>query len=780
MSIYRERMTAAYKNTYVSTPKGQSMISSFGGINVSKAAQPNEAVEARNCSAREYPVLSTSPDRGCLIFKDVDEESESYGEYIKHLTPGKVTDAAVVDGDLILSTENGVLMRRNRFIGVGTSDSINEIENIVMIGKQIFCLPCCALVDADISAGQNAVRQTEVFIIGQLQYSIYTSDGKALPPATAADAAPSGAKTGDYWFNTADGTVSVKTESGWDIAGEATDYLIVSGTELTGTIPEGLFWANTENDGFYRYADGEFVNYDAYLILIRDRSGDHRFTQLKDHDGVRRGPSSTEWEETIIRNADGDGDWIAVDGILKASDVGDTYDYVQRKKPILQFAVENDNRIWSCRYGLNMDGEFVNEIYASALGDPLNWFVYDGRIEDSFTASVGAPGAWTGAAVLNGKVIFFKEDCYFVVSGNMPSNYTVEKIDAPGVERFCEKSLVTIDGNLYYKSTRGIMRLTANGYPQLISEAIGPDRWTNAAAGTDGRRYFIQLWYHEPDAVIYVYDTKLGIWHMEDGIEDLVMFLPFRSALMSIHTKESDRVFKRVMRPKYIDMPEDTPMQIVIRKLFELLYFNITEYDAMGDRVFLTDEEIQTVLDNNLLLRSLVHTVENAKQAAVTRDGDGNIIYDEKNFYENDFAFQNVRETKRTSVPVGTNITDFSLDQWHITPGMVETEVIELPRREFRYDTGIFGLADPENKVLTKVEIRAEIGEGAWLGVAIMENNDGEWRDITDDHEARTGTVRINEVVANCDTFRLSFYGYGDVAIYSVTVTTEEGGDGDV
>ena len=45
--------------------------------------------------------------------------------------------------------------------------------------------------------------------------------------------------------------------------------------------------------------------------------------------------------------------------------------------PAMDYVIECGNRLWGCRYGQNNNGEFVNEIYASALGDFKTWYKFE-------------------------------------------------------------------------------------------------------------------------------------------------------------------------------------------------------------------------------------------------------------------------------------------------------------------------------------------------------------------------------------------------------------------
>ena len=88
--------------------------------------------------------------------------------------------------------------------------------------------------------------------------------------------------------------------------------------------------------------------------------------------------------------------------------------------PDVDILFESGNRLWGARFGptkyiaserdnygsIGLVKRTLNEIYASALGDLKNWRVYQNVSTDSYAASVGSDGEWTGGAdyILQGKL----------------------------------------------------------------------------------------------------------------------------------------------------------------------------------------------------------------------------------------------------------------------------------------------------------------------------------------------------------------------------------------
>lgn len=188
-----------------------------------------------------------------------------------------------------------------------------------------------------------------------------------------------------------------------------------------------------------------------------------------------------------------------------------------RKMPIMDFVIESRNRLWGCRYGANNDGKIVNEIYCSKQGDKgfTNWQCYEGISTDSYAASCGTDGEWTGAINYNGNPLFFKENYIHLVQGNYPP-YTITDIPARGVKRGCAASLAILNETLIYYSTHGVCAYNGS-LPTDISSAFGGEIYSQAFACAYNGKYYVSLQPSVGRRVLMVYDAKRQIWHKEDG-----------------------------------------------------------------------------------------------------------------------------------------------------------------------------------------------------------------------------------------------------------------------
>lgn len=208
-------------------------------------------------------------------------------------------------------------------------------------------------------------------------------------------------------------------------------------------------------------------------------------------------------------------DSIVVVGILDATQTQTDPLCVRRQVPELDFVTECNNRLWGVKYGI-VNGKTVNEIYASALGDPKVWNRFLGISTDSYVASVGSDGAWTGCIAHLGSVLCFKENHIHRVSGNLPSNFSVSETICRGVQRGSEASLVIVNEILYYKSRMDVCAFDGS-LPVSVSSKLGDTHYSEAVAGSIGNRYYISMKERGGAWHLFCYDTASGIWCREDS-----------------------------------------------------------------------------------------------------------------------------------------------------------------------------------------------------------------------------------------------------------------------
>ena len=213
---------------------------------------------------------------------------------------------------------------------------------------------------------------------------------------------------------------------------------------------------------------------------------------------------------------------VVISGILSSDQVSDpdVSILMERNVPDMDFVVECGNRLWGCRYD---EANSINEIYASKLGDPTNWEVYQGLSTDSWRASRGVAAPFTGAAVLDGHPLFFREASLEKVYPSASGAHQIQTFDLEGVEQGVANSLCVIEDRLYYKSPKGIMVYTGS-LPRRISDALGDLEFTGGSGARHQRKYCLSTRKTDssPSAqnddgedVVLVYDLYTGDWHIE-------------------------------------------------------------------------------------------------------------------------------------------------------------------------------------------------------------------------------------------------------------------------
>ena len=256
----------------------------------------------------------------------------------------------------------------------------------------------------------------------------------------------------------------------------------------------------------------------------------------------------SDLNNTMIVQAKSD-NYIVVTGIIDKVITQETAMSVKRQMPNMDFVIESENRLWGCRYGTALNGEVVNEIYASKLGDFKNWNCFNGISTDSYAVTVGTDGQFTGAVTHLGYPLFFKENCMHKIYGNYPANYRVLTTACRGVQKGCSRSLAIVNETLYYKARSGVCAYDGS-LPVEISSALGDVAYGDAVAGSIGNKYYISMKDTGGNSHLFVYDAAKGMWHREDDTE-AVQFCNCRGDLYYI-----DHDYNQIKTVKGTGVPE--------------------------------------------------------------------------------------------------------------------------------------------------------------------------------------------------------------------------------
>ena len=202
-------------------------------------------------------------------------------------------------------------------------------------------------------------------------------------------------------------------------------------------------------------------------------------------------------------------DYIVIVGIIDKTYTEKGTITISRTVPDMDYITELDNRLWGC-------SSSAHEIYACKLGDPTNWRCYMGISTDSYAATVGSQGDFTGAASHGGYVLFFKDDGIHKLYGSKPSNYQLSFTSCRGVEKGSEKSIAMSNETLFYKSHWDICAY-GSALPQSISQPLGQQSYHNAVGGALSNEYYVSMEDASGTPWLFCYNTQRGLWYKIDS-----------------------------------------------------------------------------------------------------------------------------------------------------------------------------------------------------------------------------------------------------------------------
>lgn len=195
---------------------------------------------------------------------------------------------------------------------------------------------------------------------------------------------------------------------------------------------------------------------------------------------------------------------------------------IKRAVPDMDFVCENENRLWGCK---------GDTIYASKLGDPFNWNVFDGLSTDSYSVNVGSGGDFTGCVSYLGYPVFFKESNIYKVYGSIPKNFEVMGSATLGVRDGSSRSFAVAGETLFFHTRAGMVVYTG-GMPSAIADAFGVEQYTDAAGGSDGLKYYVSMKDSSNSWHLFTYDARRGLWHREDESHALAFAYAERNLYM--------------------------------------------------------------------------------------------------------------------------------------------------------------------------------------------------------------------------------------------------------
>lgn len=225
-------------------------------------------------------------------------------------------------------------------------------------------------------------------------------------------------------------------------------------------------------------------------------------------------------------------------GIMNDTPPAEGYVKAAMDIPDMDYVIEAQNRLWGCKYG-TVNGKLVNEIYASALGRFDVWRKYAGVSTDSYAASIGSDGRWTGAVNYQGYPLFFKEDRMHKVYVSASGAHRIQEYTMRGVQPGGAKSLAVVNGVLFYKARDCVCAYDGSGAPTDVSEKLNlnslsrPGSTTSIAAAYRDKYYLYLQMNTPPGSRLLVLDTRRGAWYRENlPIGSITDFTEFMGSLL--------------------------------------------------------------------------------------------------------------------------------------------------------------------------------------------------------------------------------------------------------
>lgn len=315
------------------------------------------------------------------------------------------------------------------------------------------------------------------------------------------------------WVNGSPATVSLCMEDG-----AAYDY--TAGKEAPASPKNGQFWLDTsgETDAMkvWNESSGSWVSVETVYCRI---SCTGIGAQFQDNDGVTVSGVEQIEGSRIVQHVTQDS-MVLIGLVPQTVTVEAGKLHITRKMPEMDYVVECQNRLWGCFYGVK-DGQTINEIYCCALGDFKNWERYAGISTDSYRASVGTDGKWTGAITYLGYPLFWKENHLHKVYVDEGGAHQIQDTACRGVQEGCGRSLQVVNDRLYFKSRSGVCAYDGS-LPENTGYSLGNELFSEAVGGSLRGKYYLSM-RGETGWSLFVYDTKNGIWVKEDNTHALAM-----------------------------------------------------------------------------------------------------------------------------------------------------------------------------------------------------------------------------------------------------------------
>lgn len=442
------------------SPQSKDVTDTFFGYNHRIKIRDGEFYHMENLSTRDFPMLATRRRRGM-----VRKLAKPQGLLAKG---GKL--AWVDDGTLYYDGE-----------AVYSGLSKGGQKQLVNMGAYICVFPDKVYYNTADPSDSGRMELSGLTLPAGATYTLCTVTGAEIQYETEK---PENPANGQYWYDRENNSLKCYSEAQGDWVTVATVYTKVSFPSYTGDLTDVL----------HEYDGVEIIG-----AAYEEVNGNHALYVV--------GPN-----------------YFVIVALIDTADESETGGSItiSRTVPDLNFVCECQNRLWGCYYGPDKSGKILNEVYCCALGDPKNWRSYMGLSTDSWTASVGSDGPWTGAVNFLGYPTFFKENTIHRVTVSSTGAHSIYETPARGVQEGSGESIAIVNEELIYKSRADVCAYQG-GFPAGLSQPLGEQRFSGAVGGTIGSFYYVSMLDEDRHWNLFVYDLANGIWAREDDLHVLHM-----------------------------------------------------------------------------------------------------------------------------------------------------------------------------------------------------------------------------------------------------------------
>lgn len=458
----------------------------FGGYSHKLSCVEGQFYDMKNMTSKYFPMLSPRKSRD--------------------ITAVLSKPQGIIDKEDLWWIDDGKLYRNGTEILLSEGLLVDSPKTMVKMGAYIVIFPdkVWVKVDNDGVAEHGKLENFYKLFVGEkVTFSIADQSGNVITWHDAEYYKNNDPKEGDYQLNVSEsGKASLKVFSAttgiW--MGVTSTYMQIKA--------DGIGKGFEADDGVKVTCDsnkGSFGN-----IFVNDE-GDGKYSV----------------NTYIVSRTD---DSITIPGIYydAKTERTDILLEIERKVPSMSYVTECYNRLWGC----SDDG---HEIYCSKLGDVRNWNSFRGNATDSWAATIGSDGVFTGAITYGGYPMFFKEDSFIKIAVSSMGAHQTKETACRGVQKGSGNSLSILNEVLYYKSASCICAYNG-GLPYSISDDLGDERYYDAVAGSVGDSYYISMRGDDGKYGLFVFDVKNGIWCKEDDTQ-AIRFCRHSDKLYFIDTK---------------------------------------------------------------------------------------------------------------------------------------------------------------------------------------------------------------------------------------------------